>query len=179
MCVHGHSICDPADPKGPSSRKYTHFKFSHPTILSGRLVEMHAKTYLGHKFPHCWNWHQFPWGHAVRHSLCQLIPSHLSSGNIQSCRSKAETPASPVSVHFTSHHPSPSAGRVQSKIRIGQGNSGHKIPGDSPTWGIKKTLKGDLPLLQSWNIKSISPCFSPYMIFNTLCAFLRHEAHHK
>lgn len=48
------------------NKRHTHFRFSCPTILSDSPVEMRAKTHLGHEFSHCWNWHQFPWGHAVR-----------------------------------------------------------------------------------------------------------------
>lgn len=51
------------------NKPHTHFRFSHDRILSDSPVEMHAKPHLGHRFPCCWNWHWFPWGHGARHCV--------------------------------------------------------------------------------------------------------------
>lgn len=65
-------------------------------------------------------------GVMVPDTLCQPITSHLCSGNKESCRTTAETPGSPLSVHFTSNHPSLSAEHIQSKNRARQLKQGMK-----------------------------------------------------
>ena len=107
--------------------------------------------------------------------LYQLVTACPWSENIESyrCRTATETQTSPLSVHFTFHHSSLHAEHIQSKSRKEKGNSNRAR---NVEWqvhlGNKKTPKRDLSLLGSLNIKSIPPCFPPYMVFNMVSASL-------